>query len=116
MATTPPDLPGTEVRLVKERYADSEGITPMNNPVCCAPPETVCPALHHVSNVDNKGTRYGISVDSRPRCGLDLKRAFGVVRKEEGHAAVISMLPTADATAVIPRLTVSRIRDRGILL
>ena len=73
-------LPCTEIRLVEERYADSEFITPMNDLMRRALPQPVCPPLHHISNVDNERTRNRISMDPSVVGRFDLKCAFGGVR------------------------------------
>src|SRR6266516_4479650 len=95
------DSPRTKVRLIEERYADSEFVATVNDPMCRASPQTVGPAFHHVSNVDNKRSRNGIDVDPGSRCGLDLQRAFSTIGEQKCNTAVIGVFPAADTAVVI---------------
>ena len=98
------DSPRAKVRLIEERYADSEFVTTVNDPMCRASPEPVGPVFHHISDVDNKRSMDGISVDPGSRRGLDLQCAFSTISEKECNAAIIGVLPTADTAVAIHSL------------
>lgn len=68
-----------EVRLEEERHADTEIGSLMDDTVVCRLPFTICPALDHVTDIDDECVRNGICSQPGAVFELDLERIWGGV-------------------------------------